>query len=95
VANLMVFPAAKAATKMTVNGRSYFCPIGSIISVPDFDALVLCANGWLLAASDGSGTTAQRPPAPRVGAVYCDTTLGVNVVWNGASWCHHATGAPA
>jgi hypothetical protein len=102
--NLRVFPSAGAATTMTVNGRVYSCAIGAApILVPDFDALVLLANGWLATGGDGAGTTAQRPaansalgiPAPRVGFVFFDTTLGAAVSWNGKAWIHHVTGAAA
>ena len=39
-----------------VNGRSYTCPAGQTISVPDFDAIELEANHWSVA-----GTTNVDP----------------------------------
>ena len=104
MANMMqVFPSAGARTTIVVRGRTYTCPVGSTITVPDHDAFVLCSNGWLRSALDGAGTTAQRPaanpatgtPAPRVGYGYFDTTVGAKIVWNGKQWINHASGAPA
>jgi hypothetical protein len=83
--NLAVFPSATAPTTVNIEGRVYTLAVGSApIVVPDFDAAILQANGWLVAAKDGAGTTAQRPaanpatgtPAPRIGYEYWDTTLG-------------------
>jgi hypothetical protein len=101
MANLQVFPSFGIPTTMVVNGRTYTCAIGSAITVPDFDAFVLIANGWLMSASDGAGTTANRPVAspatgaqvPHLGYEYFDTTLGVNVIWNGKNWVSHVSGA--
>jgi hypothetical protein len=103
MANLAVFPSASAPKSLTVNGRTYALALGAApLVVPDWDAFVLLANGWLTAASDGAGTTAQRPAAapglassPRIGFEYYDSTVGANVIWNGASWINHATGATA
>jgi hypothetical protein len=103
MANMRVFPAANAPTTLVVNGRTYTCAVGSILTVPEGDAFVLCANGWLKAASERTGTTAQRPaPNPalgisptRIGFEYYDTTVGANVIWNGQNWIRHATGATA
>lgn len=100
--NVAVFPSANAPTTVTVKGRVYTCAVGATpIVVPDFDAFVLLANGWLASASSGAGTTAQRPaaalgvPAPNVGFEYFDSTVGANVIWNGRNWINHATGATA
>lgn len=102
--NVAVFPAAGASTTLTVNGRTYICAVGAApLVVPDFDAIVLLANGWIKSAADGAGTTAQRPtanpatgvPAPRIGFEYFDSTVGAKVIWNGKNWIHHATGATA
>lgn len=35
---------------------------------------------------DISGTTAQRPTNPDIGARFFDTTLGCLLVWNGTTW---------
>ena len=69
--------------------------------MPDHDAFVLCSNGWLRAAADGAGTTAQRPTkaangtAIRVGFQYYDSDVGATVIWNGKQWINHASGAAA
>lgn len=103
-ATYLVFPSANAQPTMTVNGRTYTCAIGAApIAVPECDAFMLLANGWLHSAADGSGTTAQRPAAnhalgisaPRVGFRYLDTTLNATVVWNGKNWINNVTGAAA
>lgn len=44
----MLPPPAGATTR--VNGRSYTCPSGSTLRVPDFDADILEANGWIKAS---------------------------------------------
>jgi hypothetical protein len=103
--NVAVFPSANAPTTITVKGRVYTCAIGATpILVPDFDAFVLLANGWLSSTNgvnQAAGTTAQRPaaalgvPAPAVGFEYYDSTVGANVIWNGRNWINHATGATA
>lgn len=78
----------------TVNGRTYSCAVGSVLSnVPDFDGLVLKANGWIPTAST-AGATSARPVNPKVGTVFYDSTLGYNVIYQGNGvWAHHATGA--
>lgn len=100
MANMRVFPSAKAPTTVVVQGRTYTCAIGATpLLVPDFDAFVLMANGWLKSAGDGGGTTVLRPvasygvAAPKVGFEYYDTDVGGNVIWNGTAWILHTTGA--
>lgn len=39
---------------------------------------------------DRSGTTSQRPTNVEVGQQFFDTTLGVDLVWNGAAWVNAA-----
>jgi hypothetical protein len=102
MANLAVFPAAGARARITVADRVYTCAIGSSpILVPDFDAFVLCSNGWLRVAADGAGTTVQRParsPAGtpvRVGFEYYDSDVGAAVIWNGKNWINHSSSAIA
>ena len=41
---LLTPPANKLSE--TINGRVYSCAFGTSISVPDFDAFILIANGW-------------------------------------------------
>jgi hypothetical protein len=78
-------------TSMTVNGRTYSCALGATIDVPDFDAFVLGANGWIQVAP--VGTTAQRPAKPGVGNFFHDTTVGKVIIFEGAAWRDPATGA--
>jgi hypothetical protein len=85
--------ASRAETE--VNGRSYICTAGAALAVPDFDAQALGANGWLLTAKDGTGTTAQRPSAPLIDARYYDTDVGAILVYDGAAWLNAITGAVA
>ena len=101
---IQLFPAANVPTTIVANGRTYTCQVGATpILVPDFDAFILQANGWISSAGGAAGTTAQRPvanpaqgiPPPPVGFKYFDTTVGANVIWNGKNWIHHATGATA
>jgi hypothetical protein len=108
MANLVsVFPSANAPTTITVKGRIYTLAVGATpILVPDFDAFVLLANGWLSSTSagnTGAGATTQRPlvnpmlgagPVP-VGFEFYDSTVGGNIIWNGKNWINHATGANA
>ena len=64
--NIRLMPAGNGkTTTMTANGRSYTCALGATIDVPDFDAFVLGANGWIQVAP--VGTTSQRPAKPGVG----------------------------
>jgi hypothetical protein len=95
MANIAVFPSATAPTTMVVNGRTYTLAVGATpLVVPDFDAYVLEANGWLFYGKDGCGATTARPaanpatgtPAPKVGYEYYDTTLNYIVIFNGSSW---------
>ena len=83
------------------NGRTYVCASGSTLDVPDFDAYVLQSNGWTLAAAGGTGPTASRPtvqangqPLKR-GTTFNDTSIGKVVMWDGAVWRDHTTGALA
>ena len=90
--NIAVFPSANAPKTVVANGRTYTLALGATpVVVPDWDAFVLLANGWLQSASDGAGTVS----APRVGYEYYDSTVGANVIWNGVNWINHATGATA
>ena len=94
-------PAGRAASAVTtVNGRNYSAAAGAVVSnVPDSDARELAANGWILVASGGTGTTANRPTtqpdgiqALRPGTLYLDLTVGYVVVWDGATWRRPNTG---
>ena len=75
---------------MTVNGRAYTCAVGSSITVPEFDALELEANGWV---GEQGGATATRPANPAKGQQFLDTTLGYIIKFDGKVWRNLATGA--
>lgn len=77
----------------TVNGRTYTGALGATLDVPDFDALILMANGWTAIpnAQTYVGPTSARPttyPDGRrlePGYTYLDTTVGL-VTWDGSVW---------
>ena len=95
MANIQMMPPGNGSQNpCRFNGRSYSAALGSVISVPDFDANVLESNGWIRSAADGSGTTAQRPTTGLfVGMRYLDSTVGATMIWDGKAWRNHATGA--
>lgn len=103
MANMAVIPGSAAPLTVVIQGRTYTSTLGGApLIVPDFDGLVLLANGWLSTARDGAGTTAQRPTLglgnvlnPKAGFEYYDSTVGANIIWNGKNWIHHATGSTA
>jgi len=78
---------------ITVNGRTYTATLGSTIDVPDQDAFVMMANGWITASSSGANTTANRPANPTKGQTFHDTTLGFNIIWTGKAWRNPTSGA--
>lgn len=90
-----VSPPSDGRTSLTFNGRTYTCAIGSTIDVPDFDALVLVANGWMAATTHGVEATSNRPANPKRGMTYLDTTLGVVITFDGKKWRNPLTGAIA
>ncbi len=89
-------PTSGAASIKVSGGRSYSAATGGTVDVPDFDAPALEANGWISVAKS-VGTTAQRPILLAIarGYFYHDTTLGVNIVWDGITWRSCDTGANA
>jgi len=88
-------PPSDAKSQITIFGRSYN-PLLGIQDVPDSDAPILIANGWINAASgttsSQSGATASRPLNPKKGATFIDVTLGVNIIFDGKVWRNAATG---
>lgn len=86
-------PADGAHGTIQVNGRSYTCAIGSTIDVPDQDANVMRANGWVSATTGGVGTTSQRPANPAKGQMFHDSTLGINIIFDGKVWRNPTSGA--
>jgi hypothetical protein len=85
------------AKTATVNGRTYSCAANGTIDVPDFDALVLLADGWINAAGGQtlttSGPSTARPAKPVKNQTYHDTTLGLTIVHDTTNWRNPATGA--
>jgi hypothetical protein len=84
-------PVGGTARTTTVNGRTYVCAAGATLDMPDFDAQVAQANGWV-AMAGGVGATAARPSNPSLGMIFHDTTLNLNIVFEGKSWRNPATG---
>jgi hypothetical protein len=66
------------------------------LDIPDFDASMLEANGWIDCGP--SGTTAQRPTGrlglynAGAGSKFFDTTLGLTIASDGISWRDPNTG---
>jgi len=80
---------------VAIPGRTYTAAPGQVLDVPDFDAHLLRARGWIAgcfglpARVQGGGPTAQRRRGllpPWVKCHYFDTILGMLVVWDGAAW---------
>ena len=95
---VLVHAPAVGPQVLTVNGRVYKTTPGNPIPVPDFDAQILCANGWVLASTNlsvATGPTAGRPARPPVNTRYQDTTVGFEVMWDGGTWRHTQTGTSA
>jgi len=90
--NVRLMPPNGVATTTAVNGRTYTCAANATIDVPDFDASVLTANGWVKVAS-AVGATAARPTTPHKNQTFHDTTLNVTIVFDGKVWRNPATGA--
>jgi len=98
-----VFPPSNPnRSPHVINGRTYTCPTGSYLDVPDDDAYALNANGWILAAGRPGqvGTNAQRPTSyvgdgtkPAPGTTFLDTTLGFIIVYDGLVWRNPSSGA--
>jgi hypothetical protein len=92
----MLPPIQAAYQSRTVNGRIYTAAPGAVLDVPDFDAVMLSANGWIDVAP--SGTTAQRPIGSlgqynaSAGFEYFDTTLSKINISDGQNWRDPATG---
>lgn len=96
MANIRLMPPVSGqAGSIQVNGRTYACAANSVVDVPDFDASVMMANGWTAAAAGGVGATAARPANPVKNQVFHDTTLNLNIVFDGKTWRNPATGAAA
>ncbi len=96
-------PANTATSSITVNGRTYSCNPGGTLSVPDFDAIEITANGWIYAdnvdaqARTLAATNAKLPPplTPRFANVgtacaiptYMDTFGNSLLAWSPHDIC--------
>lgn len=95
----MLPPVSAVAQTITVNGRTYSATPGSAVDVPDFDAGMLAANGWVRIAP--SGPTSARPTTSTLSAPYIagagfhfyDTTLAQLIVFDGQTWRSPANGS--
>jgi len=90
--NIRMMPPGLGSNSIKVNGRTYTCAVGSTVDVPDFDAAVLFANGWI-ATPGGVGPTTARPSNPPANTQFNDTTVGSVVAWDGKTWRHVQSGA--
>jgi chaperone required for assembly of F1-ATPase len=96
MANVIVHAPSSGNMSITVNGRTYKGTPGTPLTVPDFDAQVMCANGWSLGSANigvATGPTSGRPVNPPVNTHYQDTTVGYEILWDGKTWRHTQTGA--
>ena len=91
MANHQVLPVKGLSITTTLQGRVYSATAGVALTVPDFDARVLAANGWVDAGE--AGPTVSRPANPPAGYRYIDTTLGKTIIHEGPSWRDPVTGA--
>ena len=87
----MLPPVAANQQTRTINGRTYSGTPGTVQDIPDFDANVLQANGWIRVANSGptSARPVANPPfptAPNPGDKFFDTTLGILIAFDGATW---------
>ena len=89
-------PAAGAPTTLVLSGRTYTCLVGATVDIPDWDAGVAEANGWMKAAAGGVGSTTNRPTNLAMkdkGLLFHDSTLGYNIQWDGKLWRNPTSGA--
>ena len=77
-------PLAVAQQTLVVNGRTYTAQPGTAVDVPDFDAGVLEANGWIFVAK--SGPTTARPTPTNAGEEFYDISLDALIMTDGVTW---------
>lgn len=97
MSNVRVMGPGGGAAVQVVNGRTYSVAVNATLDVPDFDAHVLTANGWVNVAGVGAvvaavGATASRPANPSKNQTFHDTTLNLTIVFDGKVWRNPATG---
>ena len=87
-------PGGANPATIQIQDRTYTCAIGSFLDVNDADAQVMMANGWIACAVNGLvGPTGARPPTPPADTRFFDSTLGIEIVFDGAFWVNPDTGA--
>ncbi|PWB80649.1 MAG: hypothetical protein C3F11_17305 [Methylocystaceae bacterium] len=91
-----IAPGTTTQNPVTVRGRAYSASVGGYADVPDFDAEIIVATdhnrGWFVLAKNVLQTS-QRPVGALKGTRVFDSTVGAEVVSDGAGkWYHHATG---
>jgi hypothetical protein len=95
--NVLMIPTASAPASLNVYGKA-FTVAGGVVTCADWQAAILSANGWIQ-SGNATGTTAQRPASPAIGATFLDQSLipPALVIFAGKSqgWVHHASGASA
>jgi hypothetical protein len=89
MSNVQVMPPANRTTVTLAGGRTFTCAYGAAISVPNWVADQLEANGWQQVNAD---TTANRPTGIQAGFLFMDTTLGKVIKYNGKQWHDLLTG---
>ena len=98
--NRLIAPA-RAASPISVFGRTYQQTPGNVVDVPSGDTGTLLTAGWRCVGL--SGTSAQRPAQGQAvvgldglvpGLEYLDTTLGRCIFFDGLLWRDPATGSP-
>jgi hypothetical protein len=93
---IRLLPPASGPNTISFHGRSYTCAAGATIDVPDHDAYIMMANGWINGAGATGGTTgvtASRPVNPVRGQSFHDQTLNKTIVFDGKVWRDPATGS--
>jgi hypothetical protein len=97
MANVRLMSANNLAKTQTINGRTYSVVPGGSVDVPDFDATILLADGWINVSGGATlttvGPTSARPAKPVKNQAYHDITLGVTIVHDATNWRNPATGA--
>jgi hypothetical protein len=96
----MLPPIDVARQGRSANARWYEAEPGSLLDVPDQDAQVLGANGWMQVGALSGPSTARPSPLLGVSAPYqatagflfYDSTLSKVIVYDGLTWRDPATG---
>ncbi|WP_316410513.1 hypothetical protein [Mesoterricola sediminis] len=87
----MLPPQGHGKAYLEYEGRIYDGTPGSPLDVPESDARVLKANGWIPLMEVG----AKRPFNPGRGERFLDLVAGAELVFDGFRWLDALTGNPA